>query len=395
MKDYEYYKRALEHVQKPCAFVDLDALNNNMNAVTKTARKKKIRIASKSIRSVDMLKYILASSPIFQGVMCFTAEEAIFLMGKGLDDLLVAYPVWDTKSLRAVCNAVTRGTTIVVMVDSIEHVKHLEQIAQEEGARFLVCIDIDVSTKLYGIYFGVYRSAIKTVQDATELAAHIAESPYLTLDGVMGYEAQIAGVTDDDPTKKARNVIVRHLKKRAIKRIAKKRRDVVTALTKMHPSLRFVNGGGTGSLHQTTKEAIITEVTVGSGFFHSHLFDKYKSFTLEAAAGFALEITRQPTAHTYTCLGGGYVASRAVGTDKLPEIMFPIGAKLTENEGAGEVQTPIIYKGNQHLTYGDPVFFRHSKAGELCERFQTLYLIQNGHVLDEMLTYRGEGQCFL
>jgi D-serine deaminase-like pyridoxal phosphate-dependent protein len=64
-------------------------------------------------------------------------------------------------------------------------------------------------------------------------------------------------------------------------------------------------------------------------------------------------------------------------------------------EGAGEVQTPIMYKGDIQLKPGDPVFLRHSKAGELCERFTHLLLVANGTVVDEVTTYRGDGQCFI
>ena len=45
------------------------------------------------------------------------------------------------------------------------------------------------------------------------------------------------------------------------------------------------------------------------------------------------------------------------------------GAKLLALEGAGEVQTPIFYNGEERVEIGDSILFRHSKAGELCERF--------------------------
>lgn len=38
---------------------------------------------------------------------------------------------------------------------------------------------------------------------------------------------------------------------------------------------------------------------------------------------------------------------------------------------------------------------RHSKAGELRERFNTLLLVFDGTILDEVPTYRGQGMCFL
>jgi D-serine deaminase-like pyridoxal phosphate-dependent protein len=47
------------------------------------------------------------------------------------------------------------------------------------------------------------------------------------------------------------------------------------------------------------------------------------------------------------------------------------------------------------LRIGDRVWMRHAKAGELCERFDRLFLIQGERIVDEVPTYRGEGQCFL
>ena len=46
------------------------------------------------------------------------------------------------------------------------------------------------------------------------------------------------------------------------------------------------------------------------------------------------------------------------------------------------------------LVPGDPLLFRHAKAGELCERFNELLLIEGGKVVDKVATYRGDGQCF-
>lgn len=55
----------------------------------------------------------------------------------------------------------------------------------------------------------------------------------------------------------------------------------------------------------------------------------------------------------------------------------------------------MFYDGPETLNLGDPVLFRHAKAGELCERFDRLLLVQGEEVVDEVPTYRGAGQCFL
>ena len=72
--------------------------------------------------------------------------------------------------------------------------------------------------------------------------------------------------------------------------------------------------------------------------------------------------------------------------------MRPAGLRLDRREGAGEVQTPVL---GGDLEIGDRVWFRHAKAGELCERFDVLHLVQGGRRIGSVPTYRGEGRTFL
>ena len=46
------------------------------------------------------------------------------------------------------------------------------------------------------------------------------------------------------------------------------------------------------------------------------------------------------------------------------------------------------------LRIGDRVWFRHAKAGELCERFNELHLVEADGTRTTVPTFRGEGQCF-
>ena len=80
----------------------------------------------------------------------------------------------------------------------------------------------------------------------------------------------------------------------------------------------IVNGGGTGSVHTTSSEAVITEVTAGSGLFAPLLFDRYSDFSLTPAAMFAMPVVRRPSGGVATLLGGGYPASGGAGRDRLP-----------------------------------------------------------------------------
>jgi D-serine deaminase-like pyridoxal phosphate-dependent protein len=96
-----------------------------------------------------------------------------------------------------------------------------------------------------------------------------------------------------------------------------------------------------------------------------------------------------------TVLGGGYLASGPGDGARVPTPYLPPGLALDREEGAGEVQTPLLGAAADDLALGGRVYFRHAKAGELCERFASLHLIQGGEIVEEVPTYRGEGQCFL
>ncbi|WP_201746193.1 amino acid deaminase/aldolase [Veronia nyctiphanis] len=394
-RDYAFYRSLFKDTEKPFAYVDLDLFDANANALKGRAGDKKIRIASKSVRCPSLIKRLLDSDSQFQGIMSFHPDEAVYLSQQGFDDILMGYPICHPQKIRAMGMEIKRGKRLILMIDSPEHVALIDAIGQELNVTFPVCLDVDMSTRFPFLHFGVRRSGVTTPESALPIYYATKASTSVRLVGVMGYEAQIAGLADNVPGQGARNWLIRKLKARSVKDVAERRANIIKTLEEQGAELELVNGGGTGSLESTIKEAVVTEVTVGSGFYSSALFDDYLAFKHQPAAGFAIEVVRQPTQNIYTCLGGGYIASGQTGTDKQPKPYLPHGLSLSQSEGTGEVQTPITYTGAEALEFGAPIFFRHSKAGELCERFNHVHLIKDDKLAGITSTYRGEGQCFL
>ena len=392
---YDYYRQVFEGVIMPYAFIDLDLLNENIKEILRRSGSKFIRIASKSIRCVYLLKKILGTNPKFRGVMSYNPLEALFLIQKGLDDMLIGYPSCHPSDIGAICKEIASGKHIIFMVDCEEHIHRLNKFGQKYNINIPVCLDVDMSYDFFGLHFGVWRSSIFNKKQAMQVGKRILGLPFIYLEGFMGYEAQIAGVADNAKRQFLKNSIIRFLKSRSVKHVAQKRTGIIQSLFQQGHEFKFINAGGTGSLESTIKEDCVSEVTVGSGFYAPALFDEYKNFRHRPAAVFALQIVRHPKKNIYTCHGGGYIASGAPSIDKLPKPYLPYGLKLLAFEGAGEVQTPLYYKGKEGLSLADPIFFRHAKAGELMERFNKLYLVSNGKIINEVPTYRGEGVCFL
>ncbi len=394
MTDYDTWRRTLAGEHLPAAFVDLDALDANLASLRERAGGLAIRLVTKSVRCVAILRRVLASGAPFQGLMCYSAAEAAWLAGQGFDDLLVAYPGVDAHDLRAVAAQVRAGRRITLMVDDATQVRAIAVHASAEGIVQPLAIDLDMSSRFPGLHFGVRRSPVDDVAKALALAAAIAREPSLRLDGLMGYESQIAGLMDEVPGQGAKMAVIRALKRRSIPEVNERRRLVVAALSRAGHGLRFVNGGGTGSFESTRADTSVTELAAGSGLYAPALFDHYRSFRARPAAGFAVAVTRRPAPGIVTCAGGGYVASGPSGADRLPRPWLPAGCTLLPNEGAGEVQTPVRLPDGVELAIGDPLFLRHAKAGELCERFNELLLVAGGRVVGRAATYRGDGQCF-
>jgi D-serine deaminase-like pyridoxal phosphate-dependent protein len=389
------YDTATADVEPPLAIVDMDALRANAANLAARAAGKPIRVASKSVRCRAILEEILGMDG-FAGVMAFTLPEALWLAGQRLcDDILVAYPTADRAALAALAADARAAATVTVMVDSTDHLDLIEKAAGDHTLR--VCLDLDAAYRALGgrLRAGARRSPVHTPAEAAALAKEIDRRPGLVLTGIMAYEAQIAGVGDDPPGRPVRARAIRLMQARSAAELARRRAEVVNAVRDVRPDLEFVNGGGTGSVEKTAAEDAVTEVAAGSGLFHSTLFDYYTGFTGRPAALFALPVVRRPGPGVVTCLGGGYVASGSADKSRLPQPYLPAGLSYDAAEGAGEVQTPLLGRAADSLGLGDRVWFRHAKAGELCERFADLHLVVGDRLTRTVPTYRGEGQTFL
>ncbi len=391
-------------VEPPFAVVDLAAFWRNAADMERRAAGKPIRLASKSVRCRALQERVLARSG-FQGTLAFTLPEALWLAKQGFQDLVVAYPTADREALRKLAerSGLEPGVHVSVMVDSVAQLDLIESaVGPIGGSSIEVCIDVDAGLWMLDgrIRIGAKRSPVHTPEQAAVLAREILARERLRLVGIMAYESQIAGLGDSPPGRRMRATTIRALQRRSARELAGRRAEAVAAVQEAlrvagAEPLRFVNGGGTGSLELTAAESAVTEIAAGSGLYGPTLFDAYRAFQPEPAALFALPVVRKPSPGVATVLGGGYLASGPADAARLPAPFLPAGLSLDKQEGAGEVQTPLIGAAARELRVGDRVWFRHAKAGELCERFDRLHLVEGERIAEEVPTYRGEGKCFL
>jgi D-serine deaminase-like pyridoxal phosphate-dependent protein len=391
----ERLDRATSGLETPVAVVDLAAFDANAAALSTRSAGKPIRVASKSVRVRALLERVLAR-PGWSGVMAYTLPEAIWLVRSGVtDDVLVAYPSVDRTTIAELAADPQLAAAIALMVDSPAHLDLIDAVvAPGRRPDLRICLELDAAWRPAGpLHIGVRRSPIHAAAQAGALAAQLVKRPGFRLVGLMSYEAQIAGLGDAPPGQALRGRAIRMMQRWSLRELLSRRMAAVRAIRE-HADLEFVNGGGTGSMAATAADPSVTEVAAGSGLMGPTLFDGYRAWRPAPAAFFALSVVRRPTPRIATVLGGGWIASGPGEPSRQPTPWLPAGLRLRPDEGAGEVQTPLLGAAAESLQPGDRVWFRHAKAGELCEHVNEVHLV-DGDTAAPTPTYRGEGYAFL
>ena len=387
MSTWERVHDATAHLSPPLAAIDGRALDANAADLVRRAGGTPIRIATKSVRCRAVLDRVLAR-PGFAGLMAYSLPEAIWLVRLGATDVLVAYPSVDRVALAELASDASLRAAITVMVDDPDHLRIISECVPAAGDPVRVCLDVDASLRVGPMHLGTRRSSVHSVDQAASAARHIAAERSVLLVGIMFYDAQVAGLPDSSAD-------VRAMKKVSIRELRHRRPRIVDAVARF-ADLELVNAGGTGSLDRVAEDPCLTEVAAGSGLYGPTLFDGYRDFSPQPAFAYALPVTRRPAPDVRTLFSGGYVASGPVAASRHPTPWLPEGLAVLPREGVGEVQTPVSGEAARELAVGDRVWWRHPKAGEVCERFSAVHIVEADAAdsVTTVPTYRGEGQCF-
>jgi D-serine deaminase-like pyridoxal phosphate-dependent protein len=212
--DFAGLADATQDLEPPYAVVDLAALRYNVADLLRRANDTPIRLASKSVRSRAVIRDVLAA-PGFAGVLAYTLPEALWL-AEDVDDVVVGYPTVDRAALRTLASDERLRSRVTVMIDSEDQLDLTA--AAVEGPRaagaIRVSLDVDASLRLAGgrVHLGARRSPLHSVDEVTRLARAVLARPGFELVGLMAYEAQIAGVGDDPPSR-LRGVGVRRMQR--------------------------------------------------------------------------------------------------------------------------------------------------------------------------------------
>lgn len=425
----------------PAPIVHTDAFVQNAETLWASARAhhKNLRIATKSLRIPDLIELAASIGGQEPMLMCYSVSEAAFLVewstskhgNNRFQDVLIAYPTVDKDDILLAYDLNLKGAKVVLMIDSEEHIRLIERIVVEHRPQSAnkpvlpVCVDVDCSLRFFGgaVHLGAHRSPCHSVDEFAQILSYLQhEQSVLRFCGVMTYEAQVAGVGDSSfHNSRLYNLALRGMKYLSMRHVKLLRKQIASVVDARGLKMEIFNGGGTGNIDEAASDPYLTEVTAGSGFLQPELFDYYTDNMCSPALAIALQVTRiQSTkkkpnsspqsaksdalvSEVVCCQSGGFIASGSVASDKAPSVFLPRGLSPFNDEGFGEVQTPLQVGAQLQESGLDPklgsfVLIRPAKSGEVTERFNKVFLL-NEHTSPTSppttaFTYRGYGKAF-
>lgn len=176
----------------PALIIDKERFDKNIDLLTNTLSKGfDYRIVAKSLPSIPMLQYIMRRAGTVR-LMSFhlpflmqvikQIPSADILMGKPLPVCAARhFYAWHGQQNSSMCFA--PELQLQWLIDSPERADQYEQLAKELGINIRISLEVDI---------GLHRGGFKPDDSFVQLLEKVSESPYLTLAGLMGYDAHVS-----------------------------------------------------------------------------------------------------------------------------------------------------------------------------------------------------------
>jgi hypothetical protein len=379
--------------------IDLDRLDSNVNFVRKKLGDDyKLRLVTKSLPSLDLLKYLMVKVQTNR-LMVFSEPflaEILFNWNPDSLDILLGKPLPVDAFVRL---ATYNGwNTIHWLIDTKQRLNQYLHYAQKEHIRIKISLEIDV---------GLHRGGFEITKDFAEVVEIIKQnSQYLELTGLMGYDGHVPYVpfciNKETAIKKA-FVNVQELYDQFVDEL-KKYYDAKTIST-----MTFNSGGSHTYFYYPDYKSItpVNDIAMGSGFLAPRQFsDVIKlghqpSLFLSSPVLKKIESSKLPHAEKLTALVNLWDPNLKVSYFMLDggwpgELVGPAGLKRNywwdENDLGYTNQLPnqsIVSSSDENsLNVGDFVFY-HSWEGDGMLCFKKLVLYRQSGIVGEWDTYKG------
>lgn len=169
-----------EELDTPALLVDLDIMEGNVRRMAEYAARHSLKLCphTKTHKIPDLAKQQLALGA--HRITVAKLGEAEVMAGSGIGKMLVAYPIYGPDKWKRLA-LLAQDCDLSISLDSLEVAAGIAHAVQGVHGKVGVLVEVDVGLRRCGV----------PPPKATELAAGIAETPGLELEGLMFYPGHI------------------------------------------------------------------------------------------------------------------------------------------------------------------------------------------------------------
>lgn len=353
----------VEELDTPCIVVDLDIAEANIAKLQAAANRMgvDVRPHSKTHKSPYWARKQIAAGAI--GICCAKVGEAEVMVEAGVPEVMIANQVIGKRKITRLV-ALARAARIIVAVEDSSNVEDLSEAASAAGAELGVIVEVNV---------GMDRCGVDS-DEAVDLAKHIANSPGLRFDGLMGYEGHTVAERDYEIRKTE----------------AEKAMSVLTGtadhIRAAGMEVKVVSAAGTGTYSITGQVDGVTELQCGSYIFmdgdYLEVFNDFEP----ALSVLSTVISRQKDDVAIADLG-----LKSISVDRgLAEVLSPASASIIKHS---EEHTAINLPDaeSRALKIGDKVSVRPMHGDTTINLHEYYFGIRNGK-LEAAIPIPGRGK---
>ncbi len=234
----------IDQLETPAVVVDLDILSRNIQKLSSYVRAHNLNLRphTKTHKIPEIAQMQIDSG--CSGITVAKTGEAQVMAHAGLDNILIAYPVFGQEKAKRIAE-LAGGKKITVAVDSIITAEALSQAARQAGTTIHLLVELDV---------GMRRCGVPTPEEAETLAVAIEKLPNVHFAGVTMYPGHIWVAPQEQAA--------------AMADVASKLAAVLDRLSRRGIACEVVSSGTTPSAYNSHLIAAVTEVRPGTYVFN-------------------------------------------------------------------------------------------------------------------------------
>jgi D-serine deaminase-like pyridoxal phosphate-dependent protein len=229
-----------QELPTPFLTIDLDILDRNLERMAAYCHQHGIglRPHTKTHKAPEVGRMQIERGAV--GLTVAKVGEAEVMAGAGLDDILIAFPIWGEDKLRRIA-ALARERTILLSLDSEATAEGLSRAASAAGATVGVLVEFDA---------GMHRCGVEPGPAGLELARKIEKMPGLEFKGLMTFPGNVWGAEAD--------------REKAARQVALQVEKALEPFRQAGMEVPVVSGGSTPSAFLTHEIPGITEIRPGT-----------------------------------------------------------------------------------------------------------------------------------